>query len=181
MKLINIGFGNMVSANRLVAIVSPESAPVRRLVQDARETGRVIDATYGRRTRAVIIMDSDHVVLFDDETKELCKEIVRCGGLDGRVYLALDYFDASVNRIAAWVTGFRNVQKALLNALLTPDMTAEQNAGNFTDLLVRQEELKTMPFGEIWAEYCRRCGVPEDGAWLPLVWAYEKNVLEARA
>ena len=125
--------------------------------------------------------DSDHVVLFDDETKELCKEIVRCGGLDGRVYLALDYFDASVNRIAAWVTGFRNVQKALLNALLTPDMTAEQNAGNFTDLLVRQEELKTMPFGEVWAEYCRRCGVPEDGAWLPLVWAYEKNVLEARA
>ena len=63
MKLVNIGFGNMVSASRLVAIVSPESAPVRRLVQDARETGRVIDATYGRRTRAVIIMDSDHVVL----------------------------------------------------------------------------------------------------------------------
>lgn len=125
--------------------------------------------------------DSDHVVLFDDETKELCKEIVRCGGLDGRVYLALDYFDASVNRIAAWVTGFRNVQKALLNALLTPDMTAEQNAGNFTDLLVRQEELKAMPFGEVWAEYCRRCGVPEDGAWLPLVRAYEKNILEARA
>ena len=125
--------------------------------------------------------DSDHVVLFDDETKELCKEIVRCGGLDGRVYLALDYFDASVNRIAAWVTGFRNVQKALLNALLTPDMTAEQNAGNFTDLLVRQEELKTMPFGEVWAEYCRRCGVPEDGAWLPMVREYEKKVLEARA
>ena len=125
--------------------------------------------------------DSDHVTIMNDETLELCKEIVRCGGLDGRVYLALDYFDASVNRIAAWVTGFRNVQKALLNALLTPDMTAEQNAGNFTDLLVRQEELKTMPFGEVWAEYCRRCGVPEDGAWLPLVWAYEKNILEARA
>ena len=63
MRLVNIGFGNMVAASRLVAIVSPESAPVRRLVQDARETGRVIDATYGRRTRAVIIMDSDHVVL----------------------------------------------------------------------------------------------------------------------
>ena len=125
--------------------------------------------------------DSDHVVLFDDETKELCKEIVRCGGLDGRVHMALDYFDASVNRIAAWVTGFRNVQKALLNALLTPDMTEEQNAGNFTDLLVRQEELKTLPFGEVWAEYCRRCGVPEDGAWLPMVRDYEKKVLEARA
>ena len=63
MRLVNIGFGNMVAASRLVAIVSPESAPVRRLVQDARETGRVIEATYGRRTRAVIIMDSDHVVL----------------------------------------------------------------------------------------------------------------------
>ena len=63
MRLVNIGFGNMVAASRLVAIVSPESAPVRRLVQDARETGRVLDATYGRRTRAVIIMDSDHVVL----------------------------------------------------------------------------------------------------------------------
>lgn len=62
-KLINIGFGNMVSAARLIAIISPESAPVKRLVQDARESGRLIDATYGRRTRAVIVMDSDHVVL----------------------------------------------------------------------------------------------------------------------
>jgi regulator of extracellular matrix RemA (YlzA/DUF370 family) len=63
MKLINIGFGNMVSANRLVAIVSPESAPIKRVVQNARDDGRLIDATYGRRTRAVIITDSDHVIL----------------------------------------------------------------------------------------------------------------------
>ena len=63
MKLINIGFGNMVSANRLVAIVSPESAPIKRIIQDAKERGTLIDATYGRRTRAVIVMDSDHVVL----------------------------------------------------------------------------------------------------------------------
>lgn len=63
MKLINIGFGNMVSANRLVAIVSPESAPIKRIVQEARDKGTLIDATYGRRTRAVIITDSDHVVL----------------------------------------------------------------------------------------------------------------------
>lgn len=63
MKLINIGFGNMVSANRLVAIVSPESAPVKRIMQDARKRGSLIDATYGRRTRAVIITDSDHVIL----------------------------------------------------------------------------------------------------------------------
>lgn len=63
MKLINIGFGNMVSANRLVAIVSPESAPIKRIVQDARERGTLIDATYGRRTRAVLVTDSDHVIL----------------------------------------------------------------------------------------------------------------------
>lgn len=75
--------------------------------------------------------DSDHVVLFDDETKEICKEIVRCSGLDGRVHMALDYFDASVNRIAAWVTGFRNVQKALLNALLTPRHDQGAKRGQF--------------------------------------------------
>ena len=63
MKLINIGFGNMVSANRLIAIVSPESAPIKRIIQEARDKGRLIDATYGRRTRAVIVMDSDHVIL----------------------------------------------------------------------------------------------------------------------
>lgn len=63
MKLINIGFGNMISANRLVALVSPESAPIKRMVQEARDRGRLIDATYGRRTRAVIIMDSDHIIL----------------------------------------------------------------------------------------------------------------------
>lgn len=63
MKLINIGFGNMVSANRLIAIVSPESAPIKRIIQEVKEKGMLIDATYGRRTRAVIIMDSDHVIL----------------------------------------------------------------------------------------------------------------------
>ena len=63
MKLINIGFGNMISASRLITIVSPESAPIKRIIQDAKDNGRLIDATYGRRTRAVIIMDSDHVIL----------------------------------------------------------------------------------------------------------------------
>jgi L-rhamnose isomerase len=120
------------------------------------------------------------VVLLDDETKELCKEIVRCGGLDGKVDMALDYFDASINRIAAWTVGLRNVQKALLNALLTPDYTDLQNANNWTEVLVRAEELKTMPFGEVWAEYCRECGVPEDGEWLPIVQKYEQDVLVKR-
>ena len=124
--------------------------------------------------------DSDHVVLLDDETKELCKEIVRCGGLDGSVKMALDYFDASINRISAWTVGFRNVQKALLMALITPDFTELQNADNWTELMVMQEELKTMPFGEIWAEYCRVCGTPADGEWFCEVKKYEAEVLSKR-
>ena len=126
--------------------------------------------------------DSDPVVRLDDETQEICKEIVRCGGLNGRVNIALDYFDASINRIAAWTVGFRSVQKALLQALLTPNAAfkAMQDEGRFTELLVAQEESKTLPFGEIWAEYCRRAGVPEDGQWLAQVQAYERDVLSKR-
>ena len=126
--------------------------------------------------------DSDHVVRLDDETQEICKEIVRCGGLDGRVNIALDYFDASINRIAAWTVGFRSVQKAMLQALLTPNAAFKtmQDEGRFTELLVAQEESKTLPFGEIWAEYCRRAGVPEDGQWLAQVQSYERDVLSKR-
>ena len=125
--------------------------------------------------------DSDHVVLFDDETKEIAREIVRCG-LD-RVHIALDYFDASINRISAWVIGFRNVQKALLFALLQPndDLKALQDESNFSKLMVLQEELKTLPFGEVWNEYCRRCNRPADGEWYSEIETYEKEILEARA
>ena len=125
--------------------------------------------------------DSDHVVLFDDETKEIAKEIVRCDALD-RVFIALDYFDASINRISAWGTGFRNLQKALLFALLQPnDMLKKlQDEGDFTQLMVMQEELKTYPFGEIWDEYCRSCGKPLDGEWYPEIAKYEKEVLSKR-
>ncbi len=124
--------------------------------------------------------DSDHVVLLDDETKEICKEIVRCGGLDGRINMALDYFDASINRIAAWVVGFRNVQKALLMALLTPDYSNLQNANDWTELMVKQEELKTLPFGAVWEQYCRECGAPCDGEWFDTVKQYENEVLKTR-
>ena len=124
--------------------------------------------------------DSDHVVLFDDETKEIFKEIVRCGGLAGRVNIALDYFDASINRLAAWTVGMRNAQKALLLALLTPDTTELQNSNNWTQLLVMNEECKTLPFGDIWAEYCTRQGVPADESWFETVMEYEQNVLLKR-
>ena len=124
--------------------------------------------------------DSDHVVLFDDETKEICKEVVRCG-ID-KVFIALDYFDASINRISAWVTGFRNVQKALLFAMLQPQAQLKklQDEGNWTELMVVQEEMKTMPFGEIWDEYCARCGKPADGQWFAQIKQYEQEVLSKR-
>lgn len=125
--------------------------------------------------------DSDHVVLFDDETREMAKEIVRCNALD-RVYMALDYFDASINRISAWTMGFRNWQKALLNALCTPnELLAElQDNNELTELQVMQDELKTMPFGDIWDEYCRQCGVKCDREWFDEVKKYEKEVLSKR-
>ncbi len=126
--------------------------------------------------------DSDHVVLFDDETKEIAKEIVRCGGLSGSVKIALDYFDASINRISAWVTGFRNMQKALLFALLQPteELSALQDSNNWSKLMAVQEELKTLPFGDVWNEYCRRLGKPEDGAWFAEIEKYEADVLSGR-
>ncbi len=124
--------------------------------------------------------DSDHVVLFDDETKEIAREIVRCG--INRVNIALDYFDASINRVAAWVMGYRNVQKALLYGLLQPveELKKLQDEQNFTKLLVVQEELKTMPFSEIWDEYCVRCDKPKDGHWYQEIEKYERDVLSKR-
>ncbi len=126
--------------------------------------------------------DSDHVVLFDDETKEIAKEIVRCGGLNDRVHIALDYFDAGINRISAWAVGFRNLQKALLLALVTPHDTLKtmQDENRMTELMVKQEELKTLPFSAVWAKYCEMCGAPADGEWFGMIEDYEADVLSKR-
>lgn len=125
--------------------------------------------------------DSDHVVLLDDETKEMAKEIVRNDAL-GRVYMALDYFDASINRVSAWTVGFRSWQKALLNAMCMPyaKMKQLQDENRLTELMVVQEEIKTYPLGDVWNEYCRQCGVPADGEWFGDVVKYEEDVLLKR-
>ena len=125
--------------------------------------------------------DSDHVVILDDETREIAKEIVRNNALD-RVFIALDYFDASINRVAAWVVGMRNMQKALLNALLLPsaELAEYQTKANFTRMLAVSEETKTLPFGEVWDEYCRRCGAPVGMDWLLEAEKYESEVLSLR-
>ena len=123
--------------------------------------------------------DSDHVVIFDDETKEIAKEIVRNDALD-RVFIATDYFDASINRISAWVTGVRNVQKALLFALLQPEdqLKALQNENNFTEIMYLQEEMKMMPIGDVWEEFLSRSGVVSN--YLAEVKKYENEVLLKR-
>lgn len=124
--------------------------------------------------------DSDHVVLFEDEVREIAKEIVRCDALD-RVFIATDFFDGAINRISAWVTGVRSVQKALLYALLQPNekLRALQDSADFTSLMAVQEELKVAPFGDIWNEYLRREGVKSD--YLTEVKKYEADVLSKRA
>lgn len=120
--------------------------------------------------------DSDHVILLDDETKEIAKEIVRNDALH-RVFIATDYFDASINRISAWVTGVHSVQKALLFALLQPSdkMKELQNKAAFTDLMVLGEQMKSAPWGIVWAEYLKRQGVPAD--YLSPIKEYEQKVL----
>ena len=125
--------------------------------------------------------DSDHVVRYDDETQEMMKEVVRNNALD-RVILATDYFDASINRIAAWVIGMRSVQKALLTALLMPNehLKALQDSQNFTELLMLQEELKLYPVGDVWNELCARAGTVGDASWFDVVKTYEKDVLSKR-
>ncbi|MBQ3014151.1 MAG: L-rhamnose isomerase [Clostridia bacterium] len=125
--------------------------------------------------------DSDHVVRYDDETQEMMKEVVRNNALD-RVILATDYFDASINRIAAWVIGMRSVQKSILTALLMPNerLKALQDSQNFTELLMLQEELKLYPVGDVWNEFCARAGTVGDASWFDVVKAYEKDVLSKR-
>ncbi|MCD8372508.1 MAG: L-rhamnose isomerase [Clostridia bacterium] len=123
--------------------------------------------------------DSDHVVLYEDELKEIAKEIVRNNATE-KVLIGLDYFDASINRISAWVTGYRAMQKALLNALLLPNerLKTLQNEGKFTELMTMQEECKMLPLGAVWQEYLTRQNVAED--YFAEVQNYENNVLKER-
>ena len=125
--------------------------------------------------------DSDHVVAFDDELKEIMKEIVRNEAMD-RVLIGLDFFDASINRIAAWVIGARNARKALLWALLQPndELRALQDEGDFTQRLMLMEEAKTLPFTDIWNELCEREDMPGNEEWFAEVAEYENEVLSAR-
>lgn len=125
--------------------------------------------------------DSDHVVIFDDELREIFKELVRNDALE-RAMIGLDFFDASINRVAAWVIGTRAAQKALLFALTQPNDALKdmQDSADFTRRLMLMEDVKTLPFGEIWDEYCRRQNVPLDREWYSEVEKYERDVQSKR-
>jgi L-rhamnose isomerase len=123
--------------------------------------------------------DSDHVLIVDDELKELSKEIIR-NEADEKVLIGLDYFDASINRLCAWVTGVRSMQKGLLNAMLQPynELKKLQNENNFSKIMFLNEKFKFMPIGDIWDEYLRRQGLSED--WFDSVEKFEKEVIAKR-
>lgn len=125
--------------------------------------------------------DSDHVVILSDELRAIMQEIIRGDYLD-RVYIALDFFDASINRIAAWVIGTRCTIKALLAALLEPTVMLQEfeNDGDFTSRLAMMEEIKTLPFGAVWDYYCLQRDVPVGPAWLDVVKNYEADVTSER-
>lgn len=124
--------------------------------------------------------DSDHVVLLEDELKEIAKEIVRNDAVD-KVMIGLDYFDASINRIAAWVIGARNMRKALLYALLQPNakMKELQDDARFTELMWLGEEVKTLPFGKVWESYLKIENMP-GAEWLDAVKQYEAKIIKER-
>ena len=121
--------------------------------------------------------DSDHVVALDDELQNIMNEIVK-GGYEKRVNIALDFFDASINRCAAWVIGTRNSQKALLKAFLCPtdEIKKAEAEQDYTSRLALQEEAKTLPFTAVWDMYCLRQGAPVGDEWLKQVKQYEKDV-----
>lgn len=125
--------------------------------------------------------DSDHVVAFNDELQGIMQELVR-GDFLGRAHIGLDYFDASINRIAAWVIGARNALRALLMALLEPiDLLRDyERSGDYTARLALQEEAKALPFNAVWDEYCLRQNAPIGFAFLDAIKAYEASVLSQR-
>lgn len=149
------------------------------LVSDKISALLVFNEKIGLHITRGVRWDSDHVVLFDDETKEIMKEIVRNDAL-GRVFIATDYFDASINRISAWVTGVRNVRKALLYALLEPSETMKklENNADFTALMALGEEVKTLPFGDVWEEYLKRNSLKN--SYIDDIKEYEKKELVKR-
>ena len=172
---------NYVAKNGLVPLMDNGHYHPTEVVSDKLSSMFLFNKNVALHVTRGVRWDSDHVVRLDDETREIAKELVASGRMND-VALALDYFDASINRVAAWVIGMRNMQRALLGALLQPHaaLKALQDGEQYTDLLVMSEELKSYPECIVWEEFCNRCGVPADESWFAEVKKYEETVLAAR-
>jgi len=173
--------GYAISRNKVLCLDAGHFHPTEAIADKISSTLIYVPELLLHVSRGVR-WDSDHVVTYSDELQAIMQEIVRGNYLD-RVHIGLDFFDASINRIAAWIIGTRNTLKALLAALLEP--TAElqrlELEGNLTARLALMEEQKTMPLGAIWNYYCDRAGVPVGAAWLDVVRQYEQGVMLQRS
>ena len=173
-------FGYAVKNNLLVALDTGHFHPTEVVSDKISSALLFLDDVLLHVSRPVR-WDSDHVVIFDEELKAIASEIIR-GNFDKRVHIGLDFFDASINRIAAWVIGTRNMQKALLFALLEPSEKLKdfEREGDYTSRLALLEELKSYPFASVWDYYCESEGVAVRDAWLADVKKYEADVLSKR-
>lgn len=172
---------NYAAKNNLLCLLDTGHFHPTEMVSDKISSMLLFNEQLALHVSRPVRWDSDHVVLFDEELKEIAKEIVRCKALS-RVFIGLDFFDASINRISAWVVGMRNMEKALLYGLLMPhdSLKKMQDEQNFTELMATMEEIKTLPFGTIWDSYCEHAGVPQGMAWFKEVKKYEADVLAKR-
>jgi L-rhamnose isomerase len=174
-------FMNYAAKNNLLCLLDTGHFHPTEVVSDKISSMLLFADQLALHVSRPVRWDSDHVILLDEELKEIAKEIVRCNALE-RVFIGLDFFDASINRISAWVVGMRNMEKALLYALLMPhqELKQMQDEKNFTELMATMEEVKTLPFGDIWDHYCEQQGVPQRKAWFKEVKKYETDVLMKR-
>jgi len=171
--------GYAVSRRKLLTLDAGHYHPTEGIADKISSVMRYLPEILLHVSRGVR-WDSDHVVILNDDLLSIAREIT-ANGFEKRVYIGLDYFDASINRVAAWTIGARNMLKALLISLLEPPAikTAEAN-GDFTSRLALQEEARTLPFGAVWDYFCESKNVPIGDKWLLEVKSYEKNVLSTR-
>ena len=173
--------GYAVSRQKLVCLDAGHFHPTETLADKISSVLQFVPEIILHVSRGVR-WDSDHVVLFDDPTRATMEEIVR-GNFLSRTHIGLDFFDASINRIAAWVIGTRATLKSLLAALLEPaeKLRALEAEGDNTSRLALLEEFKALPLGAVWDEHCRRNNVPAGREWISVMKDYEKRVLSARS
>jgi L-rhamnose isomerase len=173
--------GYAVAKKKLLCLDSGHFHPTETIADKLSAVLLYVDEILLHVSRGVR-WDSDHVVILSDDLQAIAQELVR-GGYLGRVHAGLDYFDASINRVAAWVVGGRNFQRAMLLALLEPfdQLRAMEMAGDFSGRLVLLEELKGLPFGAVWDYFCWQRGVPVGVSYLDVIRDYEKQVLLKRS